>query len=451
MTMGRIVSIALSCALLSGCIATALTDVDVEPGFDWDSLKRDQIVMTPLLDLRGDKAAPSGQQKLLDFFDDSDRLAYPEKFKQEFFELRKDIRVFGAGGAYDHIAKVDDLAKVATKVFAKEALGDADMSRLTSGMQGIRFLFFFAMTAESLQYGFDYDFRQDQEMDVKAYTSTRHMTLRLALWDSQANKTVWIGTQRLSPSHSETFEVRNPTKRKKKEGNMVVWVGQPEHTSLTEELARNRGRFPGFPGREPSFSGAFDDFALGLPIQPSEAKLIEYEHFTYHRPELSVRTSAFGSDIVPSLQLGTSSVINYNLRFGGGLVVPLGSSDVALDGKEFALSSMSYGLTFDYEWTLSERVRLLTGAMFGGTTFIVDELNLEPVAEGEEQEDASISDGALHLWPRVFVLFGAKGDFQWGVGGAGRFFDGIEEPVVKAKRPSPWSLDLSVAYAFRGF
>jgi hypothetical protein len=32
-----------------------------------------------------------------------------------------------------------------------------------------------------------------------------------------------------------------------------------------------------------------------------------------------------------------------------------------------------------------------------------------------------------------------------------RAFSGIEEPVLEQHRPSPWAVDLAVAYAFRGF
>ena len=438
----------LTAVQLTGCLATGLTEVESEPGFDWDTLKRDQIVMTPLIDLRKAPQAPSGHKDALAFFSDADRYSYPEKFKQVFFNLRKDIRVFGAGGAYELLAKLPNLAALSEQVISKLPLAEANVAAVREVNQDIRFVFFFAVVDERLAYEFSYDFRQDQAADVKTYKSTRYLTVRLALWDSQSNKTVWRGTERLSPTESNAVEVRNSTKQRKVDGNRVYWVGTPERTSLAEELERNRSEFPGFPAREPAFSKSFDDFALALPLQPSEAKLIEYTHFTYHRPELSIRTSALGKEVVPALQLGSSSVINYRLRFGGALHFLMGLPIVDYQEKDYAVSSSAYGMTFDYEWTLTESLRLLTGAMAGAALFVIDE-QLPPLSVDEKTDPET--DGALFIWPRAFLLFGDKGGFQWGVGAAARFFDGIEEPVLKAHRPSPWSLDLSVAYAFRGF
>src|SRR5690606_27470305 len=141
--------------------------------------------------------------------------------------------------------------------------------------------------------------------DLKEYTATREFTAKLALWDSKENKTVWIATEVMSPTAKQTREVVNPSKYLvEPKGKKPYWRGATPHVSVDTELAQNRERFPSFPGREPTFSNTFDDFALALPIHPSEQKLIEYTHFTYHRPEAQLRTSALGTHTNVSLQLG---------------------------------------------------------------------------------------------------------------------------------------------------
>ncbi len=433
--------------LLTGCLATGVSSVDSDPEFNWDTLKRDQILMSPLADLR----AGGGEA----FFEDKERLAYPEEFKQVFFKLRKDIRVFGAGGAFTNMTKVENLPELAGKALAKEPLSEADVARLKAGSQEIRFVFFFAVTAEHLSHDYSYQFRSDQRDDVARYVSQRNLTVKLALWDSTTNKTVWIATENLKPQDVNTVSVPNPSKRRVKKGDRYVWEGSALYSSLSRELQIHANYFPRHPAREPAFSKSFDDFVLALPLQPSEAKLIEYEHFTYHRPEAGLRTAAIGKETTVNLFLGSSSVINYHLRFGAGLLIPLNSPTIKFEGEDVNVSMLAYGMTFDYETELSPTTRLLAGAFAGGAAFTMAPEE-EPVTSGSEdpdaaQEDDSVGDGAFILWPRVHLLFGEKGGFQWGVGGAYRFFDGIEEPFLKANRPAPWSLDLNIAYAFRGF
>ncbi len=442
----RIVICLLVMELLTGCLTTGVSSIDADPEFNWDTLKRDEILMSPLVDLRLGGGQP--------FFADKDRLAYAEEFKQVFFKLRKDIRVFGAGGAFTNFTKVENLPDLARKVLSKEPLPDADVARLKAGSQDIRFVFFFAVTAEHLSHDYSYEFRSDQRDDVARYISRRELTVKLALWDSSTNKTVWIATKNLTPQDVNTVSVPNSSKRRVKKGDRYVWEGSSLYSSLARELEINRNYFPQHPEREPTFSKSFDDFALSLPLQPSEAKLIEYEHFTHHRPEAGLRAAAIGKETTVNLFLGSSSVINYHLRLGGGLLVPLNSPTIEFEGEDVNVTMLAYGATFDYETELSPTKRLLAGVFAGGAAFTMapDE---EPPLAGSEDPDApkedAVGDGTFVLWPRVHLLFGEKSGFQWGVGGAYRFFDGIEEPFLKANRPAPWSLDLNVAYAFRGF
>ncbi len=280
--------------------------------------------------------------------------------------------------------------------------------------------------------------------------------MKLALWDSEANRTVWVATNVLKPTASDTQTVYNGTKRKKKQGNRVIWVGSYVGSSLSQELRSHPGRFPTAPGREPAFSKSFDDFALSLPLQPSEAKLIEYEHFTYHRPELGFSYSQIGDAASSSLVLAFSSVINYRLRFGGGIYFPLGGSDLKFEDEPIDVTMLAYGGSFDYEWELTPTKRLLTGFFTGGAAFTKTYPNdpaddTDDPTDDEEYEDRSETDGTFIFWPRAHILLGDKGGFQWKFGGTYRFFDGVEDGFLKQHRPAPWSVDLGVAYAFRGF
>ena len=439
--------------LTTGCISTGVSNIETDEGFDWNTLKRDQILMSPLLDLRDRKIAPAGQNQSLEFFSSAERVSFPEKFKQEFVRLRKDIRVFGAGGAFEHMSALKDLDSIARDVMAKRALSDDVRSRVLAGSQDIRFVFFFAVTAERNYYGVDYTFRSDTRLDLKKYTSTREMTIKLALWDSKENKTVWIATEVISPSSSSTREVSNPTKYLvSPKGKKPYWEGTTPFVNLETEIAESRDQFPSFPGREPKFSDTFDDFALALPIHPSEQKLIEYSNFTYHRPEAQLRTSAFGPLTHVGLQLGTSSVINYVWRVGGAFVLPLTSPTVRHNGRDFDLQMTAFGLTFDYEQELTKKSRLLVGVMAGSAMYAMnDPLDDDNDETLDQNESKDIVDGLGFAWPRIYLLFGEKGGFQWGVGAAYRYYDGLEKTELRAYKPLSISVDLGMSYAFRGF
>jgi len=440
-------------ALTTGCISTGVSHIDVDEGFDWNTLKRDQILMSPLLDLREKKIAPAGQNQTLEFFSSAERIAYPEKFKQEFVRLRKDIRVFGAGGAFDHMSQLKDLDAIARDVMSKRSLSDDVRARILEGSQEIRFIFFFAVTGERNYYEVDYIFRSDTRLDLKKYISTREMTIKLALWDSKENKTVWIATEVISPSSTNTREVSNPSKYLvSPKDKKPYWEGTTPFISLEAELAASRDRFPSFPGREPKFSDTFDDFALALPIHPSEQKLIEYSNFTYHRPEAQLRTSRLGTHTHVGLQLGTSSVINYVWRVGGALILPLTAPTVKHEGRDFDLQMTAFGLTFDYEQELTKRSRLLIGVMAGSAMYTMNDPSDDDDDEAiGKKESKDIVDGLVFAWPRIYLLFGEKGGFQWGGGVAYRYYDGLERPALRAYKPSPISVDVGISYAFRGF
>lgn len=457
MTRHALFVILFLAAALGGCLSTSLSHEWEAPGFSWDTLKRDQILMTPLLDLRMSPRAPAGRENELKFYGDAMRRDYAEDFKQAFFKLRKDIRMFGAGGAFDGVAALPQLEEIGRSVFAKTPLAEADAAAIRAKNQDIRFLFVLAVDREELDYGVSYKFRSDQELDTIEYVASRRVRVQAALWDSKTNQTVWIGTQDEAPSNAETAEVKNPSKRKKKtvekDGSVTItWVGRPLDITLASERSQHPARFPAFPSRSSVITGSYDDFALGFPIQPSEEKLLEYSYFTYHRWTLGLGATTFGATGVPEVGISMSSIIANRWRVGGFLSYATAARVQA--AREVAtVSGMGFGATVDAEWTVSDQMRLATGAALGLVSFSLQDRGPRDgvVRDLGSSEYAPDSDAALLLAPRFRLLFGKRAGFQWGGGLGYRLFRGVDAAVLKANRPGPWAAELDLAYASRGF
>jgi hypothetical protein len=437
---------------LPGCISTQLSERYEDEGFSWETLKRDQILMTPLLDLR-----PSGESKEV-LFDEGKRLSYAESFKQAFFKLRKDIRVFGEGGAFTALSQNKDLAQIARDVLDRKALSTTATERLVTGTQGIRFFMFFTVTAEKLERSFRRESPTDKIFDQKVYSSTRILEVKMALWDTRSNKTVWIGTQRLTPTETRTVRVPRPglvvdTKQLSKV--IDAWDSALEPNSFSFELKTRPERFPAFPGREPAFSGSFDDFALGFPIHPSEEKLIAYNSFVYHRPELAARVGQ--SPGTPMIRLGTSSIINNRWRWGGHLGFSVAPHRIKVSGEDHQVTELFVATSLDAEFELSREIRLVGGAYAGAAFLQARPKTSQAISDSSTSEETSpeddktISDSSLILWPRAQLLFGASQGFQWGPGIVWRRYAGIKESELQGSVPPAWAGEIAVAWAFRGF
>lgn len=431
----------------AGCLSTSLSDEWSDPSFSWDTLKRDQILMTPLLDLRG-REEPK-------FYAEAKTVEYAEAFKQRFFELRKDIRVFGAGGAFEYVAGLRNLKAIGRAAFARTPLGDADLATLRSGNQEIRFLMVFAITEEVLDYDVGYTFRKDQRDDLISYYSRRKIRVQMALWDAKENKTQWVGTKVAEAANDNQVAVANPSKvrvKKKKDGKEYYeWHGQSLSISLDYERREHAGRFPEFPGRTGLFEGTFDDLALGFPIQPSEEKLLEYSYFTYHRPEVAAGLSTIGSTPSGYLKFGSSSILNNRFRFGGFLAL-IGAPTLRYQGENFDVGGMALGLTADLEFAPAKDVRLLTGTYLGWVSYSIKRTADAAEAERDpEAKTAGESDSAAAVWPRVRLLFGERSGFQWGPEISYRWLNGIEAPLLLEQKPAPLAIEIFAATAFRGF
>ena len=143
------------CALLTGCISASLDHVEEVDGFDWNTLKRDEILISPLIDLRALTPAEKVEPRF-DFFSVEKAMKYAQTFKESFFKMRKDIRMFGEGGAFEYLVKVDGLKEVALQAMARQPLSVEMRDKIVAGSQGIRFVFFFVITREWYEQKFDY-------------------------------------------------------------------------------------------------------------------------------------------------------------------------------------------------------------------------------------------------------------------------------------------------------
>ena len=90
--------------------------------------------------------------------------------------------------------------------------------------------------------------------------------------------------------------------------------------------------------------------------------------------------------------------------------------------------------------------------MIGSAMYAMNDPSDDDNDEALGQNDSKdIVDGLGFAWPRIYLLFGDKGGFQWGVGASYRYYDGLEKTELRAYKPSPISVDLGISYAFRGF
>jgi hypothetical protein len=325
----KILFFAIICCVTNfSCIHASLDKIESDPDFNWDSLKRDEILMTPLIDLRDQPSVPRGAESLVAPFSTEEKLAYAEVFKQKFFILRKDIRVFGAGGAFESLASIKKLDDLAGRVVANQNLTRQEIDLLRSTTQDIRFIFFFDFSMERLQYDYQMSDLNDRPYVEKIYSSERMMEIKMALWDSQNAKTVWIGHKILNPANTNIVKIKKRHLSKimqdilATEQSIVLEPDEFDRQGLSsreEELSHHRTRFPSFPAREPAFSDSFEDFVLSLPIQPSEEKLIAYSHFTYHRPEMRMLLSHIDSSMDLGIFGGFSSILYNRFRLGGEL------------------------------------------------------------------------------------------------------------------------------------
>lgn len=459
--MVRILGVLCILSLLSGCVAVSMDKVESIEGFNWDTLKRDLIVMTPVLDLRGDVRVPTGFEKDVAPFTDKQNIDYAEAFKQTFFGYRKDIRVFGAGGAFENISKIPNLTSIAKKVFSKETLPLTEQRLLHRARQDKRFICFFTFSGESLTY--EYSVEKPREAKglyvEKNYDAKRTMVLKMALWDADVGKTVFISEKVLTPTHRNQILVKTGLSPFAVKGDKGRYTSAREpdiydrslSSSLETELQVHQDRFPkSFPGREPEFTGSFDDFALTMPIKKSEQNLIEYEYFVFHRPEIAFKQSSMGSKAFPSLFFGTSSIIYNRYRWGVGVDFSSAKDFFKSDDRNLTLERFCLCMTTDLEWELSINLRLMTGTLLGAGSFTLkpDEDSLPAAVDAKKLE---VKDGFWYAAPRVKFLLGPKQGLQLGFGAFQQFYSGLVEPQLMQHKPSRWGYELSLSATFRGF
>jgi hypothetical protein len=444
------------------CVSTRVDKVDAAAGFNWDTLKRDLIVMTSLIDLRDEVERPPGFDAFIQPFSEKEAMTYAETFKEVFFKYRKDIRVFGAGGAFEGISKIKNLKDLSRKVLAKQELTKDEQDLFDRERQDKRFIFFFYFDSEKLHFDYSVSTPADAKglYVEKNYFAKRTMVVKLALYDTKVGKTVFITQKTLVPEHRNQVLVRTGLSPKAVKGSKGRYASardpdiydQMGRGSLDHELRYHRSRFPvGFPAREPSFTGSFDDLALSLPIKKSEQNLIEYEYFTFHRPELTVKNAEIGPTSMTSLFIGSSSIIYNRFRWGLGVEFGGAGESFKFEGKDYDIGHYCFCMTTDLEWELSDSVRLLTGSVLGAGSFNITLKEEElPGAEVEEKKKPK-GDGYWYAAPRIKFIFGGKEGLQFGIGAYKQFYSGLIEPQLIQNKPGQWGGEISILATFRGF
>lgn len=452
-----IIATVIGFAFLSSCIATHIDEEFQDPSFSWEILKRDEILMMPLQDLRENLAHTPDQAKLFEFFSDAERKGYPERFKQVFFKTRKDIRVYGAGGAYESLLAASNLKEKTKQILDRVPLAEQSIGEMKNGTQGIRFFIAFAVTKEDVAKSFSYEEPAKKRYATKTYTATRVFSVTMAIWDANENKTVWSATKKIAPENVRRFRVPRLTKPDDDADVTPILFDENDSPysgwTFDAEMQLHPERFPDYPGREPAFSDSFKDFSLAFPIHPSEEKYIEYESFTYHRPEATLHVSKLGQGLLSNLELGSSSIIHNRYRVGAGIGMPLHTTRASFQGSDYELSMLTFGLVLDaeFEWTDTRRVLIGSNIATGILSAKRDDSQDTPSSQAAKQRSNTVTDAVGVCTPHVKLMFGARKGAALGLGISYRVFSGIQEDLFKEQRPSNWSIDGSVAYTIRGF
>lgn len=439
---------------LTGCISTSVDQKYSAEGFSWDTLKRDQIVMFPFQDLR---EGVDANDPNLTFFDAKKSTEYAEAFKQVFFKLRKDIRLFGAGGAFEALEKIPNLQQKAKLIASKQPLSEQDLGEIKQGTQDIRFFMVVSLARESINRQFQINNLDKQPYFQKVYSTTRSMDVVAALWDSKDNRTVWSVAKKLNPTSSNIVNVKLPGIKDDHpllRGITFVADNPSEPKTLEFELRSRPARFPGIPDREPEFSKSFDDITLALPLHSSEEKLIEYDSFTYHRPELTVIGSAFGKSAAIGGAFNMTSMIYKTWRLGAG-VSYLGSTGKYED-RNYNFTDLTFGVVAAAEFQLSDRFGLQIGGLIGPSAMTakpeLDQNRSSIQGVGKDLEpETSNTDGSMAYIPHLKLIYGNIQGGQFTLTGSYRRFNGIENPILLQNLPAPWSAQAGFAYTFRGF
>lgn len=469
----------------TGCLLVDQPEIYSEPGFDWNTLKRDQILMTPLLDLRKAPQFEPGTERHQVSFSQAESLAFPEKFKQKFYFLRKDIRIFGAGGAFEQVSKIQSLPQAAEAILARSLIDQNTYREIKEKSQEIRFLMVMAIVDEKLFHSFSYTFRTDHKDDMVSYQSHRKLTVSYALWDSKINKTLWVATKALPIRASQEILVSNPTKYKVLEKKHAhdpgtwVWRGLDlSHTTLAR-LAQMKDRYPIFPDWRSSFEDSYASFSLALPMNPSEEKLIEYSWLTFHRPHAGLswtpgkRLGDGGNNkLYPGTyawSLGLSSSLARYYRVGIEIILGTADQSIVIGDTRYTGSLFGIQGYFGRTFLISEHLFAELGTHLGHhLVSLVENRNLEdlesetdprrdnrvPEARTMEEELEVKKDDFISLSPSLFLWRGSeKQGFIVGGGVLYRYSLGADQEFTK-RHLGLWqglAFETRLGYTFRGF
>jgi hypothetical protein len=418
-----------------------MTSVDKkfqDPDFSWDTLKRDEILMMPLIDMRRSNEP--------EFFDDKTRIALAEEFKQSFFKRRKDIHMYGQGGAFEAMIEAEKLSEIQKRMILREDLSTDDKNVLTRKTQDIRFFMSWAIDRESLDRDFHFEEPLKVRYAIKTYTSRRLLNLVVSLWDSKKNKVVWSVEKKLQIENTRTFRVPRryiPKDAEPMTSSFDANDSPFENHNLATELANRPNRFPNIPDRHDVLQTGYDDVTLALPIQSSEEKLIVYESFTHHRPEIGFGVTSTKNKSVIEGYLGTSSVTHNHFRLGFVLAPTSSSANTTYLGHKFELRQMYGGITTALEYSY--------GAFDFDGGILAGFIGRNAYSDDIDLKENTYSETWAALWPFMRLYYHLSPQFCAHLGATYRYQGKAKEEIFKEVTSAPYAIDTGLSFTIKGF
>jgi hypothetical protein len=436
-------------------------------------LRKGKILITPLLDIRSlNSAKPLAK--------DIETLSLEQK-ANFLVTLRKTLandapqHDFVAYGAeFDEIAKLKSLKDMAQRLNAAKSLEQKEFEEIGRILDDFQYLIFFSFTGETIDYQHSRQTPEDADgfLVENIYTTRRLMSAKIAIWDIKYNQI-------------ERFIEINPTAEQKKsvfvktEKKVSAYKFGPTNydqaiepdrldrkaaSSLQEELALHRKRFPSIPGRDPEFSNAIkalnpSSVAESQPKAKPQPKVNALPRPRRQRPqadefednfrmELSLRSTVMGVLPLASLFIGAATLKWKIFRLGGGIdFTPLGT---VIDHEVRLYNVYNGCLCFsgDLEWELGSNFRIQTGGYYGVGIFTYKQSDLMPDLDGIKPKGKS--DGYTYKAPRVRFLWGSRQGAQFGIGAYQHIYHKLENPELVANHPAKYGIELTVAAASGG-
>lgn len=431
--------------------------------FDVNSLRKGDVIITPLIDLRDPKEKIDINKKI-DFYTPSQRTHLSENLGKILFSGSKYYRYITSGSALDEFIKIKNLGDITRRANSAAPLSPSDLSKINSVLPGFQYVIFFSFTHEKLNRQFSRETPPDADgfLFENIYTTQRLMSAKLSILDLQNNQIVHVAEiNPIAESKKSVFikTGKKPSAYKFTPPNFDLAI-EPDkfdlkpQPSLETELAVHKDRFPPLPERDPEFSEALKKFNKSPTQAPqdvqSRAKPKEKDagFKDNFRMEFTVRSTLMGVLPLPSIFIGAGTLKWKILRLGGGLEFSPFGTLIDHEVRIYNVYNTCLSLSADVEWQFGSFNRILTGAYLGSGFFSYKQSDMLPDLDGTKSKKQT--DGYIYRAPRVRYLIGGHQGLQFGVGIYQHIFDRLEKPELVANHPSQYGLEISLAAALGG-